>query len=805
MNKITGKYGYFDPENKEYVITRPDTPRPWYNYLMNEDFISLISNTGGGMAYYKDPKVFRLLRYRFQNVPMDRPGRYIYLRDENTGDYWSATWAPTMRKDGKYQCRVGAGYQIITYELNGIETEVTYFVPPDLPLEIWDLKIKNLSSIKRKLKIFSYAEFAFWGALRDLINLDSPPSCTRIKYENNTIVHYSYNDIGTGLHDMHFVQNFGFHVANITPQGYNCNRDKFIGIYRDESNPMVVETGISTNYCGNHGQPIGSLEHCFTLMPGESKRIIYQTGFGENDDAWRKNSKKYKSEKNVDQAFLQVKEHWEKRFSAFQVNTPDPEFDAVVNSFIQYNAAVTAVLSRSLSSWQRGIMLSIGFRDSAQDQIAMVHAMPKQCRKMIINLLNGLNLDGSACHNFNPRLNSYGVTGFYDDQNWIALTVAAYVKETGELDFLDQKIRWADSEKKDTVFEHLLAAQEFSWNHRGKHGLMQIGNADWNDSLNPGDKTSESIFNCHLYGASTLALIGLCEIRGEIELAKKFQQRYNKIKELTNTLGWDGQWYKRLIKVDGELIGSIHSKYGRIFLEPQPWAVMSGFADKKKAEALLDIVEEKLGTEYGHKLIDIPFYTYDESIGAVGISPPGTKENGSVFNHAASWMIYAEALLGRGNIAYKYYKRMSMPVKNERIETYLREPYAACQYIPVSPSKNEGEGINPWLTGTAAWQAIATMQGIIGCRADYDGLIIDPSIPDSWDEFKLIRRFRDIEYHITVKNPDHVCHGVKILLVEGETMPDCKIPYNKKQKGKKVNVMVVLGKNRKTPMIKRGL
>ncbi len=787
-------YGYFEPRKREYIIIRPDTPRPWYNYLMNDDFVAFISNTGGGMSYYKDPKVYRLLRFRFQNIPMDRPGRYIYIRDEETQEYWSATWAPTMKDGGKYTCRVGANYQIISYQFNGIETEITYFVPPDLPLEIWDLKIKNLSAQKRRIRTFSYAEFAFWGAMRDLINLDAPPNCTRIKYDNGSIVHYSYNDIGSGLHDMHFVQNYGFHTAHLPPVGYNGNREKFIGTYRSEANPLVVENGRSTDYCENHGYPIGSLEHLIALEPGETKRIIYQTGFGKDEQSYRENSKKYKSEKNVDEALNEVKAHWYKRFSAFQVKTPDREFDTIVNSFIQYNAGVTSVLSRAIGSWQRGIMLSIGFRDSAQDQAAMLHAMPDESKRMILKLLNGVNQDGSACHVFNPLLNYYGASGFYDDQNWIAITVAAYVKETGDVDFLEQRVRWADSEEKDTVFNHLLAAQEFSWNHRGKHGLMQIGNADWNDSLNPGDKTSESVFNCHLYGASTQALIGLCKIKGETRLARLLKKRYDEIKKLTNDIGWDGKWYKRLIKTDGEHVGSTSChKYGSIFLEPQPWAVISDFASRETAQSILDKVEEKLGTEYGHKIMDRPFYTYDESIGSAGISPPGTKENGGVFNHSSSWMIYAEALLGRGNKAYEYYKRMSMPEKQKRIETYLREPYAACQYIPAPPAKNVGEGINPWLSGTAAWQAISTMQGIIGCRADYDGLIIDPSIPDSWDGFELVRKFRGIEYHITVKNPDRICHGVKKLTVNGKELPGCKIPYDEKQKNQKVYVQVLLG------------
>ena len=791
-----GKYGYFDSANREYVITRPDTPRPWFNYLMNDTTVSMISNTSGGVCYDKDPTTMRLLRYRYQNVPYDRPGRYIYVRDNEKNKFWSACWAPVHPPVNKceYRCRVGAGYSIITFLYDGIETEVTYFVPRDRALELWDLKITNKGKKARKLSTFSYAEFAFWGALRDLMNIDNCPNISLQEEKNGAIIHHSYNDVGTGLHDMNFVQLYGFHTSNVKPSGFNGDRDLFIGRYRDEKNPLVVEKGVSTNYCKNGGYPIGCFEHKFTLRPGQSKRIVYQTGVAKDQKDVFKVSKKYKNNKEVDRAFEAAQLYWKDKFDLFKISTPDKEFDALANGFIQYQAAVTMRLSRSISSYEWGIARAgYGFRDSCQDQLGMMHALPEKSRIVINHLVRAVYIDGGAAHSLHPAKKKYDVNTFYDDNCWLALAISQYVRETGDLAFLKSKAGYVDSKKEDSVLDHLLRMNAFTWKVRGKHGLIQTGSADWNDSLNPLDKRAESIFTSALYCASTRELIKLLEAAGNKKMQVVLQKRYDTIKKLINTAGWDGEWLKRMIFTDGTVLGAKKNKtLPKIFLEPHPWAVLGGSVEGKRALSMMDAVEKYLGCEDGHKIMDHGFKKFDIKIGSAGVVTPGVKENGAVFNHASSWMIAAEAVLGRGDKAMEYFKRMCAATKNKNAERHEAEPYVACQYATQKPFHIIGRGRNGWLTGTASWMATAALQYIIGCRPDFKGLCIDPCIPADWKEFSLERVFRGTKYIISVKNPERVNKGVLFLLVDGKVVKGNIIPYKKRVKP--VKVIVVMGK-----------
>lgn len=797
MSRIaSGPYGYFDPEQREYVITRPDTPRPWFNYLMNRSYVAMISNTGGGVSYDTDPRVYRLLRYRYQNVPYDRPGRYIYLRDSTSGKYWSATWAPVHMPVGRcrYTCRVGTAYTIITMEYDGIRSSVTYFVPPEGRLEIWDLTVTNVSNRTRRLQTFSYAEFAFWGAMRDLMNIDNCPNVSRQRHEDGAILHYSYNDIGSGLHDMHFVQNCGYHVSSEQPHGYNGDRDRFLGRYRDERNPAVVESGTSTNYCENGGYPVGSLEHRFTLRPGQSKRLIYRTGISTSDKTWRSDARPYATPAAVDKAFAVLRTSWAERLSRLTVKTPDPEFDALANGFVQYQSAVTMRLSRSISSYEWGIGRSIGFRDSSQDQMGLTHAFPEVARDMLEKIISAIREDGSACHDFNPQTNSWGGNGFYDDHNWPAMTVCQYIRETGDEAFLDVVLPYAHSKRKGTVYEHLRKCNDLAFSLRGRNGLLQIGAADWNDSLNPGDRRSESVFTSALYGASTLSLIELAGRRGDTAYLKVLKKRYAEVGRRINKAGWDGAWYKRLIKTDGLILGSrLTPEYGRIFLEPQPWTVIAGYACGEKARKVLDSVEKRLGTPWGHKIMDRPFKRFDmDEIGSAGIFPGGIKENGSVFHHAASWMITAEAMAGRGDRAMEFFKRLSATGKSRNAELHEVEPYVMCQFVSQPPFHIAGRGRNAWLTGSAAWMAIGALQYIIGCRPDFDGLRIDPCIPAKWRNFELTRVFRDTTYRITVRNPDGVMKGVRQITVDGKVINGNLIPHS--AGAAEVQVEVLMGR-----------
>jgi cellobiose phosphorylase len=616
---------------------------------------------------------------------------------------------------------------------------------------------------------------------------------SRQRHADGAILHYSYNDVGSGLHDMHFVQNCGYHVSSEKPAGYNGDRDRFIGRYRDERNPAVVESGRSTNYCENGGYPIGSLEHRFTLKPGQSKRIVYRTGISESDKTWRRDARRYDTLQQVDRAFAAVRTEWETRLSRFAVQTPDPEFDALVNGFVQYQSAVTMRLSRSISSYEWGIGRSIGFRDSSQDQMGLMHAFPEVARDMLEKIIAAIRVDGSACHDFNPLTKSWGGNGFYDDHNWPALPVSQYVKETGDLAFLDKVLPYALTRARGTVYEHLCRANDLAFRLRGRHGLLQIGAADWNDSLNPGDRTSESVFTSALYGASTQALLDLARRRGDSAYARTLERRYAEIGRRINTAGWDGAWYKRLIKTDGLVLGSKRTpEYGRIFLEPQPWAVLAGYATGPRARKALDSVEQRLGGPYGHKIMDRPFQRFDmEKIGSAGIYPPGIKENGSVFHHAASWMVAAEATLGRGDKAMEYFKRLCAAGKSRAAGRHEVEPYVMCQFVSQPPFHIVGRGRNAWLTGSAAWMAIGALQHMAGCRAEFDGLRIDPCIPPGWKRFKVTRVFRGVTYHITVRNPNGVMKGVRQVCVDGVRVPGTLIPH--RPGAKDIQVVVVMG------------
>jgi len=793
-----GRYGYFDPETREYVITRPDTPRIWHNYLMNDSYVAMISHTAGGVSYDTDPRVYRLLRYRYQNVPYDRPGRYIYLHDHRSHACWSATWAPMHMpvEQCRYTCRVGTNYQIIAMEFNGIRTEVTYFVPPRGRQEIWDLRVTNTSSRRRTLSTFSYAEFAFWGALRDLMNIDNTPNISLQEYHRDlgAIAHHSWNDIGTGLHDMHFVQHYGFHISTPRPSGYTGDRDRFLGdCYRSEKDPLVVLRGRSEDYCGNSGYPIGSLEHRFSLAPGQTRRIVYRTGMAREKKGWRREALVYRDFVAVDRAFAALRAAWRRRLDMFQVKTPDPEFDCVVNGFVQYQSAMTMRLSRSISPYEWGIGRSIGFRDSSQDQMGMLHAFPEVGRRMLQAIIGAIREDGQACHDFNPLTRSWGVSGFYDDHNWPALTVNQYVRETGDVKFLGEKIAFQGTSRKSAVFDRLVAAQDFAWKMRGQHGLLQTGCADWNDSLNPGDKATESLFTSALYCASTRALIELAEHTGRTGQVAAWRKRYDAVRRQMNTVGWDGAWYRRMIRPDGFVFGSRKSRgYAKIFIEPQPWAVMAGVIGGRRAEKMLDQVEKRLGSPWGHRIMDLPFRKFDmEGVGSATVVTPGNKENGAVFNHASAWMIMAEALLGRGDRAYEYFMRKAGTTKNRRADVYEVEPYVSCQFVSQPPFHRVGRGRNQWLTGSAAWIALGAMQGILGCRPGFSGLVLDPSIPAKWPGFELTREFRGTTYHIVVRNPRRVSHGVAKTVVDGAKVPGNTIPHDPKKK--RVEVVVTLG------------
>ena len=763
------RYGYFDTNAREYVIIRPDTPAPWYNYIYNGLYGGLISHTAGGLSFYKDPRHRRFLRYRFNNLPADRPGRYLYLRDDSSGRYWSATWAPTCPNPSRYpyRCHVGLGYQRIVSRYQDIETDVTYFVPPEDPCEIWLLEIRNLSERPRSLSVFSYAEMCMWGALRDMTNMDAPRHTTRIGLaRDGAIVHSSYTDIGSGLADMQFVQFYGFAAVDRPFIDYDINREDFIGANRGEANPLAVETATHAPVKSPTGNPLASFHNRLRLKPHGRKQLVYVLGVVEKPEAYRPIVRKYVRRGAAQKALAAVKAVWRDRLRVLQADTPDRGFNEVVNTWNPYQCYMTLYLSRSIAPYSIGIGRGIGYRDTSQDCLAGTTLLPAQTAQRTEMLLANQFADGTASHNFFPDTGEGDGADFFDDHLWPVLTIAMYCKETGDLDYLGRKVKFRDKGSA-TIFEHIARALEASWRLVGKRKLCLTGVADWNDSLNP-PKGSESVFTSMLFCKALQEAIELAGYIGETGPARQWIRWHNTMKGRINKVGWDGDWYKRHILPDGSALGTRTEKQGRIFLEPQPWSIIAGVATTARAGNAVKSIERHLLTPHGVKLCHPPYGRYDWRTGSIGIFRPGLKENGSVFNHTNPWVIIALCLLGKGDEAFDLYRRISPFERNKIIDTHVNDPYVFNQFHTAPPHPQAGRAWNAWLTGTASWSYIALTQYILGVRPEYDGLRIDPCIPRRWRRLRITRVFRDATYEIAVSNPDGVSKGIARMVVDGK-------------------------------------
>ncbi|MFH1068576.1 MAG: hypothetical protein V1794_03045, partial [Candidatus Glassbacteria bacterium] len=648
MGIAEGKYGYFDEQRREYVITRPDTPQPWYNYLMNDlGYCAMVSHTGGGTSFYLSPRDRKILRYRYNGVPADRPGRWLYLRDMTSGEYWSATWQPVARplSEFTYRCRVGLNVQRILATYAEIGSQITYFVLPDRPAEVWLVRLTNTGADRRIIHSYSYGEFNFWGTLRDLLNLDNCPKCSRYHVDRGTIVHHSYNDEGSGLDHMVWVSRYAGFRSSREPLAVNPERQEFLGgVWRSEANPLVVESGRDSNFQGQGDYPICGLTHRWELEPGAGVDFAYILAYGETEDRMREHLAAADNLEYLHEALERVEERWRKRLTAFQVRTPEPEkIDPCVNTWNQYNSYVTAVLSRSISPYEWGAGRGLGFRDTLQDQLGVCHSEAQFARERLLLMAGLIHEDGIAVHNYFPLTDTGDMRDFYDDHLWLPLVVSRWIRETGELSILEEEVRFFGSEGRQILIDRLALVLDATWRLRGIHGLPQTGHADWNDGLNPGSPESESVFNAMLFCASARELAELAQASGREELASTCLRRYAEIKALTNDVAWDGQWYRRMLLADGGYIGGREVTPGSIFLEPQAWSVISGVAEGSRAVTVMDSVHRLLAREHGVKLLDPPYTDYDPRWGSISIPLPGHKENGAVFCHAASWAVVAEA------------------------------------------------------------------------------------------------------------------------------------------------------------------
>lgn len=783
------KYGYFDKENKEYVITRPDTPLPWINYLGAEEYCAIMSNTAGGYSFFKDPKERRILRYRYNNVPMDRGGRYLYLRDNETNDFWSASWQPVL-KDMKYECRHGLGYTTISTQYNGIHTKATYFVPKNENQEVWMLETKAVGGSKeRDLSVFSFVEFCLWDALNDMTDYQYNLNIGQTEYKDNIIYHISRYRVSQDV-----VGYFG--CANQKAIGFDTQRRDFMGTYGDWSNPRAVIENKMNNSIACGWAPVGSQMFSIKLKPGQTKTLIFVLGFTENIKAPAKKVAKYRTPKAVNQALKVLKETWEEKLNKFSVQCPDPETELMLNTWNQYQCMTTFNWSRSASYYESGIGRGMGFRDSNQDTLGFAHMIPAKVKARIKDLAATQLPDGSAYHQYspltkkaNPSDHKYG-----DDHLWLIYSTASYLKETGDLEFLNEKIAFADSDK-ETMYEHLCRAIKFSHDNLGPHGLPRIFFADWNDCLNldQGKGKAESVMVAQMYVGACYELAKIAELLKKSADAKKYLALAEKMKETINKTAWDGKWFVRAFTDFKLPIGSCKNQEAKIYLEPQAWAVMTNSTDEKRALKCMDSVNKYLASEHGVHILTPPYEKFHWEIGSIGVYPPGLKENGAIFCHPNPWAMIAECMLGHGDTAYEYYKAIQPAARNAIADTHKTEPYVYCQMIAGKPHKDFGEGKNAWLTGSACWNFVAASQWILGIRPEYEGLLIDPCIPKHWKGFQVKRVFRGITYYITVRNPRGVCKGVKSMLLDNKLLSSNLIPATNHAAKKEHHVEVIMG------------
>ncbi|AIV06610.1 N,N'-diacetylchitobiose phosphorylase [Vibrio harveyi] len=801
------KYGYFDNENREYVITRPDVPAPWTNYLGTEKFCTVISHNAGGYSFYNSPEYNRVTKFR-PNATFDRPGHYVYLRDDETGDYWSISWQPVAKSldEANYEVRHGLSYSKFKCEYSGITATKTLFVPKGEDAEIWDVVIKNTSDKPRTISAFSFVEFSFSHIQSDNQNHQMSLYSAGTAYNEGVIeydLYYNTNDF----------EGFYYLASTFDPDSYDGQRDSFLGLYRDEANPLAVEQGKCFNTaqtCYNH---CGSLHKQFTIQPGEEVRFAYILGIGKgNGERLRA---KYQDLAEVDNAFAGIKAHWDERCGKFQVKSPNEGLDTMINAWTLYQAETCVVWSRFASFIEVGGRTGLGYRDTAQDAISVPHANPAMTRKRIVDLLRGQVKAGYGLHLFDPDWfdpekadvkpsksptvvptpsdedKIHGIEDTCsDDHLWLVPTICKYVMETGEHSFFDEVIPYADGGDA-TVYDHMKAALDFSAEYVGQTGICKGLRADWNDCLNLGGGESSMVSFLHFWALQEF--IDLAKYLGKQADVEKYTEMAANVREACETHLWDdeGGWYIRGLTKNGDKIGTAQQAEGRVHLESNTLAVLSGAVSQERGEKAMDAVDENLFSEYGLHLNSPSFATPNDDIGFVTRVYQGVKENGAIFSHPNPWAWVAEAKLGRGDRAMKFYDALNPYNQNDIIEKRIAEPYSYVQFIMGRDHQDHGRANHPWLTGTSGWAYFAVTNFILGVRTGFDGLTIDPCIPTNWPGFEVTRQWLGATYNIKVVNPDSVSKGVKSITVNGEAVSGASVPVQ--AQGSVNEVIVTLG------------
>ncbi len=798
------QYGHFDNEKREYVIDRVDLPVSWTNYLGVKDLCVVVNHTAGGYMFYQSPEYHRVTRFRGNAVPMDRPGHYVYLRDAKDGDYWSISWQPVGKPldQAKYTCRHGMSYTTYECDYKGIKASQTLMVPMDDAVELWDVRLKNTTDKERRISVFSYCEFSFHHIMIDNQNFQMSLYCAGSSYDEN-IIEYDL-----------FYEEFGYQyfTSNVTPDGFDCLRDSFLGAYRTEDNPIAVERGTCSGSHELGNNHCGSLQKDLVLAPGEEVRLIFMLGEG-NREAGKKIREKYSDMANVDAAYAQLREYWENKFAQLQIKTPNEGMDTLINTWNLYQAEVNIMFSRFASFIEVGGRTGLGYRDTAQDAMTIPHSNPEKCRQRIVELLRGLTTKGYGLHLFSPEwfdpdakkekkkpfksptviptVNAKDIVhgledACSDDALWLVPSIIEYIKETGETGFADETVTYADGGE-GTVYEHMKRILDFSAEQVGATGICKGLRADWNDCLNLGG--GESAMVSFLQYWAICHFLQLAEYLGRTEDVEKYQAMRERVGNVCNRELWDKEWFIRGITKNGKKIGTSEDAEGKVHLESNAWAVLSGAADVEKGKRAMDSVDKYLFTPYGI-LLNAPSYTVpDDDIGFVTRVYPGLKENGSIFSHPNPWAWAAECVLGRGDRAMKFYNALCPYYQNNMIEIRQSEPYSYCQFVVGRDHTAFGRARHPFMTGSGGWAYFSATRYMLGIRPDFEHLTIDPCIPADWKEFSAVRRWRGAEYDIHVENPDGVMKGVQELYVDGEKVE--RIPVM--AQGSRHDVRVVMG------------
>jgi cellobiose phosphorylase len=787
------KYGYFDENNKEYIITNPKTPTKWINYIGTLAFGGFVDHTGGVLLCKRDPALNRITKYIPQLPASDFKGSTLYIRIKEKNGYrvFSPFFTPTLDPYKRYECHVGLGYSRIVSEFYGIHTEVTIFIPPDSDVEIRDIKVTNTSDTPMVIDLIPVVEFTHFNALQQFTNADWVPQTMQSKAFSDKggmkiLVQYAFM-----MRDIRH----NYFTSNAPISSFDTDRKVFLGEneYGTWRSPLSLQQDELNNSEALRGDNIAALmHHLGSVKPGETVRVITQFGQTEDIANLTKIASKYRKEKNVDAAFADLCTFWENYTDKIVVDTPVESMNQMLNVHNPRQCYITKNWSRYLSLYQLGFgARGIGFRDSSQDVIGIMAHLPDEAKDLMRKLLSVQKHNGSAMHQFNPvtmianegdaREMEDRPQYYSDDHLWIVLAVCAYLKETGDMDFLKEVVPFYEKDKNEkplesgTVFEHLQKAIDFTRYDTGRHGLPLAGFADWNDSTNL-RTGAESLFTTNLYGRALLELIELAQYLGDTDSADKFTSFHEKMAQQMNEHAWDGKWYLRYFDTDGNPIGSKKNKQGQIYANAQSWAVLSGFAPPERARIALDSVYERLNTANGIRLSAPGYNGYDPNIGGVSTYPPSTKENGGIFLHANPWVMIAETMLGNGDRAFEYYYQINPAAKNDKIDEFETEPYVYPQNILADEHPLFGLARNSWLTGTASWAYQAATQYILGIRTTYQGLMVDPCIPRNWPGFKVSRQFRGTNYEIEVENPKGVSKGVKTVSVDGKLISGYIIP-----------------------------